>query len=93
MPREILRIVEAAQAQNIDCTVKFRLRVCAIGQRFIDVEQAAELLRILMLRISVVIVHCAIAAARLQNAMVDCGVDHLRQHELRWTRKLLYADR
>jgi hypothetical protein len=41
----------------------------------------------------VVIVHRAIATAGLQNAVVDGGVGHLRQHELRRANELLHADR
>ena len=61
--------------------------------RLVHVQQSGELARMLALRERVVVVHRAVAAAGLQNAMIDAGDGHLRNHQLGRTDDLLHPDR
>ena len=74
MPREILGIIDALQAEAADGAVEFGQRLAAIRHRLVDLQERAELRRILALREGVVVVHRAVAAAGLEDAVIDARV-------------------
>src|SRR5215471_19681173 len=78
---KIVRVVQALEAKNLVRTIDLGEYFVAIRDRLIDMQQACELLRILVLRERIVVVHHTVAAARLQNAMIDPRIDHLRHHK------------
>ena len=65
----------------------------SIGQRLVDLKERAKVFRILVLREGVVVVHRAVAASGLEDAVIDAGIDHLGDHELGRRFDLLHADR
>ena len=56
-------------------------------------QKPGELLREGMLRERIEVVHRAIATARLQDAVIDARIEHLRDHELGWRLDRLHANR
>ena len=93
MAREVLCVIKAPQSQHAGCTVDLGARRFQIGGRLVDMQQAGELRWILALRKGVVVVHHPVAAARLQHAVVDPGIRHLREQELGRADDVLHADR
>jgi hypothetical protein len=90
--REVVRVVEALQAETVRA-VGLGEHVVAVRDRLVDVQEPGELLRKGSLRERVVVVHRAVAAARLQDAVIDAGIEHLRDHELGRRLDRLHADR
>src|SRR5262249_21580760 len=78
---KIVRVVQAPKAKNLVRTIDLGEYFVTIRDRLVDVQQACELLRVLVLRERIVVVHHTVAAARLQNAMIDPRIDHLRHHK------------
>src|SRR5262249_53029011 len=70
MTRKMVRVVQALEAKNLVRTIDFGKYFVAIRDRFVDVQQTGELLRMLVLREGIVVVHRTVAAARLQDAMI-----------------------
>ena len=73
--------------------VDFGEHFVAVGERLVNMEQSGEFPGMLILREGVVVVHRAIAAARLQDRVVDAGIGHLRDEEVGRADDLLHADR
>ena len=92
VPRHVVRVVEALETEPGHRPVELGELGRLVGDAFVDVREAGEPVGMLALREGVVVVHRAVSAARLQDAMVDRGIDHLRDHELGRADHLLHAD-
>ena len=65
----------------------------AARHRLVDMHQPGHAVGVLTLGEGVHLRHRPVGAARLQQAVIDAGIHHLRQHQLRRRRHLLHADR
>jgi hypothetical protein len=93
VPRERLVAVIDALEPKPCTTIDLRQHFRRTGDCLVHVQQAGELLRIAMLREGVVGGHRAVNAAGLQHGVIDPGIGHLRQHQLRRRLKILHSDR
>ena len=85
--------VEAAQLQHVEGMVDLGELGLGARHRLVDMHHAGHAAGILLLGEGVHLRHRAVGAARLQEAVIDAGIHHLRQHQLRRRRHLLHADR
>ena len=85
--------VETAELQRAKGMVDLGELGRAARHRLVDMHQPGHAVGILTLGEGVHLRHRPVAAARLQQAVIDAGIHHLRQHQLRRRRHLLHADR
>ena len=91
--REVVRVVEALQperrcARSTSASTSSRSATASSM-----CSRPVNFSGILALRERVVVVHRAVAAARLQDAVIDAGIEHLRDHEFGRRLDRLHADR